>query len=97
MAIPSMDEILVRIQDDFIPSRYPYTYAYDLIFNNPDLIPAEVLTYSRLGGSFSPNLASRAGVAHVLGIWAVMEGVSEADLCSIFADAYLTAKGIIRQ
>lgn len=95
MALPNMTEILAQIQPEFIRSRYPYTYAYDLLREHPDLVPAAVenRVISRDG---APNPASRAGVAKLVEVWAEMEGVDDTEICVPLADAYLVTQGIIR-
>jgi len=75
--------------DRFSPGRYPYTYAYDLLREFNELIPAEVL--SRL--DFFVN--SRSCMAAVTGLWARDLGVEKIDLLIGLADAFLEYHEVI--
>lgn len=69
----------------FIPTRYPYTYAYDFVRSHHDIVPPEILKDSN---------GSRSETSAVVERWANSLGLDENDVCKVFADAYMAEYNI---
>lgn len=95
MATPSTDEILNQIQPTFNNTLYPYSYAVDLLREYPHIIPTAVTEKFEEEFGAKPNPNSRKAIMQLIATWANMEEEPPRDVCEKFADAYLTAKGII--
>lgn len=72
----------------FIPGRYPYTYAADFMRQHPHVIPEEAFMGT------DPAGMSRARASVVRAEWARMVGMEESRLAEILADAALELAGI---
>jgi hypothetical protein len=69
-----------------VPSRYPYTYAYDFMRQFPNVIPIDA-------GPI-PDGMSRSQASQIRQRWAEIERREDDDLACVLADAYLRVHGI---
>lgn len=69
--------------DNFIPTRYPYTYAYDFVRSHPHMVPAEI-------ADRHPDFrSSRAETSGLVKDWCESTGVNRERFSYNLADAYL--------
>lgn len=69
----------------FIPSRYPYTYAADFLRSHTELVPAWLR--DQLDGS-------RGSASQVLSQWAERLGIDDREAAEIVAQAYVVENNV---
>jgi hypothetical protein len=92
------DQLVAKIRtatgERFSPTRYPYTYACDLLRNNPQVIPAEVWQRYEATHGQLPTLMSRADASRIRQLWGDFEQRGDGEFAEVLADAFLTLHGI---
>jgi uncharacterized protein YcaQ len=87
----TVDSLIAQItpehSEQYIPTRYPYTYACDFIRQHPYVVPVQVR--NDMVCRFDASLMSRSDASQVCRVWAEVEGRDSEDLARILADAYL--------
>lgn len=85
------ETILARVQREperqFSPTRYPYTYAADMLRTHPEIIPDEVAPL--ISPELWEKMPSRAEASGMRRVWAEFENRNDSELAFILADAYL--------
>lgn len=98
MAIKTIDEALSALTfeqgEQFIPTRYPYTYATDFLRQHPSIVPHEVLTSDRLSYIDYGAPLSRSAASRIREEWARLTGIDDMGAAILLADAYLAERGI---
>ena len=92
----------------FSPSRWPFTYACDLLRSHPEIVPQEVhdRIFELLSTRSNPSndittplrmaIESRADASHVRNVWAALAGdMAHAELSELLAEVYCQLEGII--
>ncbi len=98
--LPTVEDILNATRTDtyreqYIPTRYPYTYAADFVRQHPEIVPSQYLRGNE-------DMMSRADASGVIHRWAEGEQYDGADqvggpgrlLAEVLADSYLRVHGI---
>ncbi len=83
-------------RERFSPTRYPYTYAADLLREFPGVIPGPLQDDAYVGPMARSGHLSRSDASLIRRVWAGHEGRKDEDLASVLADAYLRVHGIER-
>ena len=91
--------LLAQIDQDsgeqFIPTRYPYTYAADFLRSNAYVVPLEVRdAHWAARGELAPSLMSRAQASGLRRAWAESVGMADDELAAVLADAFLALNRI---
>lgn len=98
--VTTIDSVLAQIPltpaERFIPTRYPYTYAADLLRQQPQIVPGPVQRRWDAQGLPPGLLLSRSESSRIRQMWAEYEGCEDAELAVLLADVYLRVHGITK-